>query len=146
MTSHFQPFTILEHSGDLRISARGRDPMEALAHAFQALISQIVEPESVREQEACNIAIEEETEEARFIGFLNEMIFLVDARRWIPARIKRLATCASSGCSRIEAIISGEPIDLQRHQFKYDVKAVTWHDFRITSESGLTRIDFVCDL
>ncbi len=120
--------------------------MEALANAFSGMMAQIVDPASLRETESRNLIVEEQTSEARFIGFLNELIFLVDARRWIPVRIRRLSTCSSAACDRIEAVITGEPIDEARHQFKCDIKAVTWHDFSINISPDLTTITFVCDL
>jgi SHS2 domain-containing protein len=146
MISNNPPFEVSDHSGDLRITAYGSDEMEALANASCGLISQIVDINSVDEVETRNISVEGEDETARSIAFLNELIYLIDAHHWIPARVKRLTTCAQSGCERIEALLAGQAVDLLRHEFKYDIKAVTWHEFKITREYGRVTIQFVCDL
>ena len=140
------PWQVKEHSGDLRISAYGCDNWEALAHASYALVAQIFESAPPNERELRTISVTGDDESARFIAFLNELIFLIDARSWVPVRIKRLTTCAKSGCDRLEAVISGEPLDPSIHKMKYDVKAVTYHDFQIIVEENVVVINFICDL
>jgi SHS2 domain-containing protein len=140
------PWKVQAHSGDLRISAYGRDQMEALAHASYALLAQIFEPTPPNERELRSISVSGDDESARFIAFLNELIFLIDARSWVPVRIKSLTTCARSGCDRLEAVLSGEPLDSSVHIMKYDVKAVTYHDFQIRAEENTIVVSFVCDL
>ena len=140
------PWKVQEHSGDLRITALGRDNLEALANASYALISQIIESPPPIERELRSLVVSGDDENARFIAFLNEMIFLLDARSWVPAKIKRLTTCAHSGCDRIEAVLSGEPLDPAVHHMKYDVKAVTYHGFRIGVEGDMVVVSFLCDL
>jgi SHS2 domain-containing protein len=144
--STLTPWKVQDHSGDLRISAYGRDQMEALAHASYALLAQILEPAPPNERELRSVSVAGDDESARFIAFLNELIFLIDARSWVPVRIKRLSTCARSGCDRLEAVLSGEPLNPLIHRTKYDIKAVTYHDFRIFEEGNTVVVSFVCDL
>jgi len=141
-----KPYRIEEHSGDLRIVASGNDNLEALANASTALLSQIVDPDSVSATEQRPIRVSGDDETARIIGFLNELIYLVDAERWIPARVTRLATCGKSGCRALEAVLVGEPLDPGRHKLRYDVKAVTYHEFSIETGSDETTVTFICDL
>ena len=123
MNSDFKPFIIAEHSGDLRIKAYGRDEMEALAHASIALLSQIIDLDTVEQQELRNIAVEESDQNARFIAFMNELVYLVDAKHWLPVSIKRLTTCARSGCDRVEACLAGAPYDPSKHSLQLSVKS-----------------------
>ena len=146
MNSDFEPYILEDHSGDLRIKAYGRDEMEALANASFALLSQIVDMDTVEPEELKNIVIEDVDTPARFIAFLNELIYLIDAENWLPADIKRLTTCNKTGCDRIEAVLAGQPLDQDIHHIQCDVKAVTYHDFSIRREGGLVEIQFVCDL
>ncbi|MBU1920500.1 archease [bacterium] len=146
MSSDFKPFIFEEHSGDLRIKAFGRDEMEALANASSALLSQIVDLDKIEQRELRNIVIEDSDKDTCFIAFLNELVYLVDAQKWLPAGIKRLTTCARSGCDRIEAVLAGQPFNPLKHPIRCNVKAVTYHDFSISRESNLVVIRFVCDL
>lgn len=140
------PYKILEHSGDLRICAEGENFLEALAHASLGLLSQIVPPEAVREMEERTVKVAGETEAERMLAFLNELLFLAYGRRWIPKRVKRLTNCSQKDCKELDAILTGEPVDPSRHEFRYDIKAVTYHDFKIERRDKKTIVEFVCDL
>lgn len=140
------PFVILEHSGDLRIRAEGRDFLEALAHASRGLLSQIVPPEQVAEAQETPVSVAGDTAEEQAIAFLNELLFFVYGRHWLPKRVKLLKACSRAGCNELEGLLTGEPIDPTRHEFLRDIKAVTYHDFKLEEENGRTIIEFVCDL
>jgi SHS2 domain-containing protein len=140
------PFSVLEHSGDLRIRAEGHDFLEALAHASLGVLSQMVPPEEVEEVQEVSIQIAGETPSKQAIAFLNELIFLAYGRHWIAKRVKSLTACSRTDCRELEATLTGEPVDFSRHEFRYDIKAVTYHDFKIEQLADKTVIEFVCDL
>ena len=141
-----EPFSILEHSGDLRIRAEGQDFLEALAHASLGLLSQMTSPESVHEVEEQPVSVSGETTAEQAIAFLNELIYLAYGRHWIAKRVKRLTSCHRTDCKELEGVLLGEPVDPSRHEFRHDIKAVTYHDFKLEQKDGKTIIEFVCDL
>ncbi len=140
------PYTILDHSGDLRIKAVGNDFLEALANASLGLLSQIAPPETVQEANERPIEVMGESQSEQAVAFLNELIFLAYGRQWLPKRVRTLTRCSRKDCQSLEGTLSGEPVDPARHEFRYDIKAVTYHDFKINETNGLTTIEFVCDL
>ena len=140
------PYEILEHSGDLRILAHGQNFLEALAHASLGLLSQITPPQGVEEAGERPVKVSGDSDQDRAVAFLNELLFLAYGRRWIPKRVKRLSRCSRKGCRELEAMLTGEHVDPSRHEFRYDIKAVTYHDFKILEKPGETTIEFVCDL
>jgi SHS2 domain-containing protein len=140
------PFEAVEHSGDLFIVARGADYLEALANASSGLVSQIVEADGIAEREERPVVVEGDDDEGRAVAFLNEILYVVYARHWLPRRVKTLAQCHRTGCRELSGTLVGEPYDPGRHELKYDVKAVTYHGFRIENKGDLTEIRFLCDL
>jgi len=140
------PYTILEHSGDLRIRAQGHDFLEALAHASLGLLSQIVPPETVTEANERPVSVSGDTPADQALAFLNELIYLSFGKHWLPRRVKLLTACTRKGCTELEGTLTGEPVDPVRHEFRYDIKAVTYHDFKVEQQDGYTVIEFVCDL
>jgi SHS2 domain-containing protein len=140
------PYTILDHSGDLRIKAEGENFLEALAHASCGLLSQITSPDTVQEANERPIVVTGESQSEQALAFLNELLFLAYGRHWLPKRVKWLTLCAQKGCLELEGTLTGETVDPSRHEFKYDIKAVTYHDFKIEQINGRTMIEFVCDL
>jgi SHS2 domain-containing protein len=137
---------ILEHSGDLKLLASGRDFFEALAYASSGLISQIVDIESIQETKKLPISAHGDDESSRAIAFLNELIYLIYGRKWLPKRIMRLTQCSTKNCNTLEGFVTGEPLDPERHTLKLDIKAITYHEFEISRSEGMTTIQFVCDL
>lgn len=126
--------------------AMGQDYLEALAHASSGLVGQIVDLGVVQETEQLPIMVQGTDEENRTIAFLNELIFLIYSRKWLPKRVKQLQLCSSQGCNTLQGLLVGEPLDIERHFLKLDIKAITYHQFSLTEENGRTRIQFLCDL
>jgi SHS2 domain-containing protein len=144
--SNLPPFTVYDHSGDLRLVATGADFLEALANASVGLVNLLVEPATIRELEERPLRIAGDDETAQAVAFLNEVLYLASSRHWLVARVRTLTQCSRKGCRELEAIVVGEPLDPARHEFKYDIKAVTYHEFVIEKRDGITTIQFVCDL
>ena len=142
----YHPVTILEHSGDLKIRAQGRDFLEALANASEGMMNQIVPLGEVEEREERPVEAQGDDDPAQAVAFLNELLFLTYARHWLPRRVRTMTRCTKTGCRVIEALVAGEPCDPARHRFKYEIKAVTYHDLKVQREGGVTTIQFVCDL
>ena len=136
----------MDHSSDLMIRAFGRDFLEALANASDALTGEAVQCQKAREVEERQIRIESDNESERAIAFLNEIVYLIYGCRWLPHRVRRLTVCSSRDCPALEAVLAGEPVDPNRHVFRHDVKAVTYHDFAVRRDGDRTMIQFVCDL
>lgn len=139
-------FRILDHSGDLKIVAWGRTPLEALDFAVRAMCGQIVALPAIAELEETPVIATAEDATDRMVAFLNEVLFLFHTRRWLPCRVKRLSECSQGGCRSLTGILAGEPFDGSRHEIVHDVKAVTYHDFSTQDVNGKTEIRFVCDL
>jgi SHS2 domain-containing protein len=124
----------------------GQDYLEALAYASSGLVGQIVDLCAVQELEQLPIMVQGTDAENRTIAFLNELIFLIYSRKWLPKRVKLLQLCSSQGCNTLQGLLVGEPLDIERHFLKLDIKAITYHQFSLTEENGKTRIQFLCDL
>jgi len=140
------PYQVIDYSGDIKILARGGDCLEALANASRGLVNQIVSLDQIAELEEVPITVTGEDETGRFIALLNELLYLVYTRHWLPKRVRVLRQCTMKDCTELEATLAGEPFDPARHEIKYDIKAVTYHDFLVRTEGDVTTIEFVCDL
>jgi SHS2 domain-containing protein len=139
-------YKVIEHSGDLALMSWGSDYLEALGNASLCLTDQVVGLLHVEPMEQLSFSIFGDDERTRTIGLLNEIIYLIFVKRWLPCGVKRLTHCQSKGCSELQVILAGESADLARHTYKYDIKAVTYHGFEVLEEAGRVTIRFVCDL
>jgi SHS2 domain-containing protein len=46
----------------------------------------------------------------------------------------------------LEGITRGEPLQLDRHNYKVEIKAVTYHEMEIKQEKNMTTARFLLDL
>jgi SHS2 domain-containing protein len=137
---------VQDHSGDLKIIAKGRDYLEALANASVGLVGEIVNLETIQEVEMLQMEAQGTDETDRTIAFLNEIIYLIYTKHWLPKQVKQLQRCNRINCNTLQCTLSGEPLDPERHTLKIDVKAITYHDFEIVHDGDIYSIQFICDL
>ena len=127
---------IEEVTSDLRFVARGKTLEAAFAAAADALLAATLEnPETVEARVEHEISLEEPDLELLLFAFLNELVYLRDARGWLlrvgEARIER----SSPGAS-LWARLVGEPLDPARHRPAAEVKAATAHGLRVRPRAG----------
>ena len=123
-------------TSDLSFVARGAGPEQVFAAAAEALLAATVEaPAAVAERESHRLAFGEPDLELLLLRFLNELVFLRDARGLLlhPRRI-RIERGAEA---RLDAELWGERLDPARHGLGTEVKAATAHALRVApGETG----------
>ena len=135
-------FALLDHPSDIGIEAKGSTLCEAFSSAALGLTSLIVDPETIRSSGSREIDIEADDDEMLLIKWLNELIFLFDARNFI---MKDITTLTIEN-NRLKAKIRGESFSADRHAPRVDVKAVTFHQLYIGEQNGVWTIRVFVDL
>ena len=122
-----RPYEVIEHTADIGIRATGRSPEELFRHLAQGMMSLVVPPEQVKASETREIRAQAEGWETLAVAWLRELLYLLDARHFLGKefRITHLAP------DRIEAVVSGEALDPQRHSPDKELKAVTYCDLSV---------------
>jgi SHS2 domain-containing protein len=117
-------------TGDLAFEAHG-ETLEALfAAAAEALLAAtLANPEDVAPRLREPVRLAEPDLELLLLRFLNELVFLRDAR----GLLLRAGTLrvTSGGEARLEGELAGEHIERERHRLEADVKAATAHGLRV---------------
>jgi SHS2 domain-containing protein len=132
-----------EASGDLGLRVQGPDFASAIAAAVHGLVSAILPPSSVHAEETRTLSATGKDDEELVVSFLNEVLFLIYVRKWIPKRLEQLSLRNSE---EIVASLVGEAYEPKRHPIDREIKAVTYHDFAITRRENEVTIEFLCDL
>jgi SHS2 domain-containing protein len=118
-------------TSDLAFVARGASPEAVFAAAAEALLAATVEdPGAVTPRLEHPLHLEEPDLELLLLAFLNELVFLRDARGWL-LRPAELRIDPTPGAARLDARLAGEPLDPARHRLATDVKAATAHGLRV---------------
>ncbi len=120
-------FKILDHPADVGFEAYGSTLAEAFESSATALISLIVEWESVEEHDEKIMIVNASDREQLLVKFLSEIIYLFDGEGFVAKR----ASISEMDERSLSANIKGERFDPKKHRTKLDVKAITYHQLMI---------------
>lgn len=115
---------------------------EAARATMQVMVENLSE---VRPAQTLEVKLEQENEEMLLFDFLNELIFYKDARRLLLLPVEISITPADYGFV-LRASLSGEEIDVVRHQMNTDVKAVTMLRYKLEQVENGWRATVVLDV
>lgn len=142
------PFRFLEHiaTADVAFESWGETLEELFVSSAAALLATMVhEPEQVLRSREVRVSLENEELDLLLFAFLNELVFLKDARGFL-LHGERVMITEQEGLFSLEALVRGERIDPSRHRFLVDVKAVTLHRFAVVHEGEQWRATVVLDV
>jgi len=143
VTAHFE--FVEGATSDLAFVAHAPTLDDLFAAASEALLAASVEnPDAVASSEQQTLALEEPDLELLLLRFLNELVFLRDARGLL-LRARHVRVSAGSP-AHLEASLEGEPLDPGRHVLAADVKAATAHGLRVEREGEGFRASVTVDV
>ena len=118
-----------EHTADLGLRVVGRDLSDLFETAAAGLFDVIVaNREAVRGDEHETVSLAAETIPDLLLTWLNELIFRSETGHRLYGRFR---VQVQEDGPRLEATISGEPIDRDRHVLDHEVKAATHHGLTV---------------
>ncbi len=127
------PFEYLEHTADIKFRAYGKSLDEMLANAALALIGAMTDTSKVQVKETWKVELSAPEIEQLAYAWLSEVVFLFETESAVFSSfgVKVTKDGGGDGEWRLLATIGGERIDLKRHAFDNEVKAVTLHEFAV---------------
>ncbi len=123
-------------TADLAFEAFGKNPSELFENAALALEESMVKLDNVAPSNTNTINKEEDSLENLLFSFLEELIYLKDAEQLIFSKIECEVKSQDTKRFTLNAHLSGEKIDPNKHKLGIDVKAVTKHLFKIEQLSN----------
>ncbi|HSB46591.1 MAG TPA: archease [Candidatus Bilamarchaeum sp.] len=116
---------------DVAFEARGKTIEAMFISAGEALMNtQVKDLRSIGAKVEKRFSLENKDEERLLHDFLQELIFLKDAELLL-FREYEVEIAKKEGGFRLSASLRGEQIDQKKHELLVDVKAVSWHMFKI---------------
>ncbi|MBI5582339.1 MAG: archease [Deltaproteobacteria bacterium] len=142
MASKPKPYRLIDHTGDLGLEVRGADLPGLFSNAALAFTDILVAVETIRADQPQTIRVEAPDREALLAAWLGELLYLFDARRLLFGRFE----ISELTDQTLTARAWGEPFDPDRHGFKHDVKAVTYHQLQIRETAKGWRARVILDI
>lgn len=136
-------YKLLEHATDAFIEVTASDLKEAFIQAGNSVVETTIDRSSVKENEKKKISVT--GKEIRYLLFdwLEEVIYQLITEGFAIHRFE--LDIKKNKEYKLEATAFGEPIDLQKHHFKVEIKAPTFHLMEI-SEGKDVKMRFLLDL
>jgi SHS2 domain-containing protein len=142
------PYRYLENiaSADAAFEATGKTPEELFTACADALMHVMVENlESIIPERSLEISHDEESLEMLLFGLLEELVYYKDAEQLL-LQVKKIHVTAGAEHFKLEALLSGEKINPEKHHLLVDVKAVTLHRFKVVKKNGVWKATVVVDI
>jgi SHS2 domain-containing protein len=117
---------------DVAFEASGKNMEEMFVSAAEALMNtQVRDLKTIKAEEEAEFELKSPNEEKLLHDFLQELIFFKDAKLLLVREYKLRVFRAEGGGFRLKAGLKGERIDQKKHELLVDVKAVSWHMFKV---------------
>ncbi len=144
-------FIYLDHVADTKFIAYGNTLEKVFENAALATLSVIADISTIHPKTAFEIDLEAAGKENLMVDFLSELLYIFDAEETVlgAVYVKEAGTKKKgSGDEKwfISAVVSGEPIDSAEHNFKTEVKAVTYSGIRVEETPAGFEAEVVLDL
>lgn len=125
-TGHFR---LIEHTADIGLEIHAPDRETVFATAGKGLFSIITDLEAIEPEETVEFEIDYVSDEDALIDFLNELIYLNDAKKMLFKEFD-----IEIRDSKLKVRAHGERIDPNRHTINEQVKSATYHELEFRSE------------
>ncbi len=137
-------YELLDISGDVGLKIRGKTLEELFENAAEGMYSLITNTGQIKGRKNIDIVTESSSLESLFVSWLNELIFHFDTYGFIGKAIK--INNLNLPEYRLNASISGEDYNSQKHESKLLIKAATYHNLRIEKTGDIYEAEIIFDI
>ncbi len=138
-----QRFETIDHTADIAIKAFGDSIPEAFQNAAFAMFSQITDVEKVGDDKEFKVEIEAPDMEQLLVDWLSELLYLFEVEDTIFSEFEvGILDNEGSSTKKLNAIIRGETLNMDKHSLKTEIKAVTYHMLEIDMVKNTVQVLF----
>jgi protein archease len=130
---------------DAVIEAYGITLEQAFENAAKGLIDTMIDLKTVRPEKEIKFSAKGHDLYSLLFDWLDKVMLLLVADRKAVSQFSIKIKQHNSGYS-LKGTARGEPLDLDRHRYKVEIKAVTYHEMEIKQEKGIVTVRFLLDL
>ncbi|GAK60485.1 hypothetical protein U27_00382 [Candidatus Vecturithrix granuli] len=135
-------YTEFEHTADIGVDIYGRTRAELFQNAGYALFNSMINVVAITPIVVRTVKINSEDSELLLMNWLRELLYLFSIHQEVYAEF----TIDTLRADALEATIKGEPLDLEKHQFHTEIKAITYHQFSVTHKHGRWKARVIFDV
>jgi SHS2 domain-containing protein len=116
---------------DIAFEASGRSLPELFESCGLAVTNTMTQDlRKIKLKQKIEFGVEEKNVEQALHKFMQEIVFYKDARGLLLSKFK-ISVEESKSEVKVHCIAHGDKIDPKKHKMVVDVKAVTWHQYKV---------------
>jgi SHS2 domain-containing protein len=138
-------YRFLQHTADAKFQAFGATLGEAFANAALAVASVMWDWTKVAKTVRFPVEVKGRDLERLLYNYLEEILYLLDTRKFLLAGVENVRIGENSGEYRLEADFQGDT-EPAKYEIFGEVKAVTYNEMRIEEKAGGAVVQVVIDL
>ncbi len=138
-------YEYLPHPADVRFNAYGSTLEEVFEQAAYAMFHVIIDTGALNPERSVDIKLESVGLENLLYDYLSELLYLFEVEEIVFGQFRVNSIEKTDGSYILNGKASGEKIDLGRHCFETEVKAVTYHQLKVTKEKGVYNAHVIID-
>jgi SHS2 domain-containing protein len=144
-------FRYLDHMTDSVIEAYGKNMEDAFENSALALVNTMFDINKIQIMKQEELSAHGHDMQSLLYDFLEKVIILISVEGFAAAAFKvviseNIGGDDIEGSYSLSAIAKGEAVDLNKHSYKVEVKAITYHEMSIVQEGDEVKIRFLIDL
>lgn len=138
-------FRYIEHVSDAMVEAYGRTLGEAFAHSARALVNLVCNVSKVDPREIVSIETTGFDRKSLLYNWLEKVLLVLLIDNIILAKFE-VKIKRHKDKYHLFSTCKGDNFLRQKHEYKVEVKAITYHGMKISDKKGKVIIRFLVDL
>ena len=124
-------YEYLEHTADAKFRAYGTTLEEAFQNAAVAMFNVMIDTGIISDEVSEKIELTSADLDGLLVDWLSELLYLFEVEQVVFGKFKIDCITEHDGGYSLSANAFGEPLDLTRHKFDTEVKAVTYNELKV---------------
>ncbi len=124
-------YEYLEHTADAKFRAYGTTLEEAFQNAAVAMFNVMIDTGTISDEVSEKIELTSADLDGLLVDWLSELLYLFEVEQVVFGKFKIDCITEHDGGYSLSANAFGEPLDLTRHKFDTEVKAVTYNELKV---------------
>lgn len=138
-------FKYLEHITDAYIESWGDNLEEAFSYAATATINVMFEIKNVRGTSKIYFQVEGEDYLELLFNWLEKVLLLISIDNQVISSFE-IKISKLDKKYRLTAQGMAEAIDISKHNYRTEIKGITYHEMQVLQEDGQYKVRFILDL
>lgn len=138
-------FKYLKHTADAKFIAQGRTRENVFMNSAYAMFNLLTDIKKIRAKTSVKIFLKSKTAENLLIDFLNELLFLLEVKNFVPVmKGHAIKITLNEGEAEIKGRIKGD--DIKKYEHHGYIKSATYNEFSFKKIPRGWRAQIVVDI